>query len=239
MAKMMKNYKEKMVEDDFLVQYYKGDPNDIEGYEDDYHSYTHKNLLNNMSYYLARADISKLLYFKDVTDERVLEFGCGLGQNIALLENSWGYDISKFALAKAKENGVKVIANLKECKNFDIVFSRHVLEHVVEPMRELKKMGECLCEGGKLILVLPVEHQRKVALKLSDNQHLYCWNFQTINNLLVKSGFRPVANKFTRGTGYNKLLFLHRISTPLYGLATRLASYYAHSREIVVEAIKE
>lgn len=232
----MKEHKDRMVEDDFIVQHRKDDRRD--DYEEEYHQHTHKNLLDNQDYYLARAGVAKLQYFKDVTNQRLLEFGCGLGNNIALLKNAWGYDISKFALTKAKENGIKVISDIEDCKDFDIVFSRHVLEHCEEPMRELRKMRDCLRKGGKLILVLPVECQRRVPLEFSDNQHLYCWNFQTINNLLVKTGFKPITNEFTRGTGYRKLQFLHRISLPIYSLATQLASYCTGSKELFVEAIK-
>jgi len=208
-------------------------------YEEKYHEHSHKNLLSDMSYYLARADIAKYVYFKGVTDERVLEIGMGMGQNIALLKNSWGYDVSKFALIKAKQMGIKVISNLKDCKNFDIVFSRHVLEHCEEPARELRKMRDCLREKGKLILVVPIESQKKVPLILSQNQHIYSWNFQTINNLLIKTGFKPIKNSFYRGTGYKKLQFLHKISVKMYAGATYLASFYSGSRELIVEAIKE
>lgn len=233
--KTMKEHKHRMVEDDYLVQYWKNRDN----YEEEYHEHSHEHLLNDKSYYLARADIAKLKYFKDVTDERVLDFGCGIGQSIALLENAWGHDKSRFALTKAKEKGVKVLGNLKDCKDFDIVFSRHVLEHCEEPAHELRKMRDCLRENGRLILVLPIERQKKVPLRLSQNQHIYGWNFQTINNLLVKTRFKPVVNRYTRGTGYQKLQVLHKISLPIYSLATYLASFYSGSKEMIIEAIKE
>jgi len=235
-----------MVEDDLLVNY--KDDSELD-YEDDYHSHSHKNLMEDEEYYRARAVYSRDKYFKGEVkrSDNVLEYGCGLGQNIYLLDNAYGYDISKFALMKAKEY-IKILPKLEGLKsgyfcmkgriNFDVVFSRHMLEHSENPPEDLKKMAGVLRPGGKLILVLPMERHWKVPLSMSQNQHLYAWNFQTINNLLIKNGFQPVSNKVLRASGYKKLLWLRMISDKAYYLGLYLAALWSKSREMKIVAIK-
>ena len=210
-------------------------------YNAEYHKQTHKNLLSNKDYYEARAKLSMIKYFKGIKkNAKVLEYGCGLGQNISLFPNAYGYDISTFAMQECNKKGIKTIPDLTKChEEFDVVFSRAVLEHLDDPFEALKLMNQCLKPGGKLILVLGIEKQRIVKIEPTQNQHLYGWNFQTINNLLFKAGFKPISNEFYRGTGYNKLLFLYKRSLRLYHLATYLTALWFGSWEMKIVAIKE
>jgi hypothetical protein len=114
-----------------------------------------------------------------------------------------------------------------------------MLEHSENPPQDLKKMRGALKKGGKLILVLPMERHKEVPLELSQNQHLYGWNFQTINNLLIKNGFKPIKNKVLKNAGYTRLLSLYRKSPKIYAIATHLASYLSNSKEMIIVAIKE
>lgn len=230
-------YKKRFLEDDPIAKY-------KEEYEEDYHSETHRYLLIDDIYYNARAEIALEDYFKDVEGFNlqkswVLEFGCGLGQNIAKIPNAVGFDISNFALRMAQDRGIKVTTKLGVCHNaYDFVFSRHVLEHLENPLETLKMMRECLVNDGKLILILPMERQQFVKIERSQNQHLYGWNFQTINNLLFRAGFQPFDNKVIRKTGFKKLLPLRKVSFKLYKFATSLAAYWSGSKEMMVIAIK-
>ena len=68
-------------------------------YEEKYHQEIHKYLLKDEEYYTLRAKLAKERYFKNISEsKKILEFGCGLGQNIFNLNNAEGYDISKFSL---------------------------------------------------------------------------------------------------------------------------------------------
>jgi ubiquinone/menaquinone biosynthesis C-methylase UbiE len=211
------------------------------GYEKEYHELKHEHLYSNKYYYLIRSKLALLKYFKGIKNEKVLEFGCGLGQNIFLIKNSVGYDVSDFAVNFCKNKGIIATKNLDELKDnsFDIVFSCHVLEHLENPQESIKLMTKKLKKGGKLIIIIPVEKTRKHSLKIDENQHVYCWTFQTINNLLIKSGLKPIENKYFRGSGYKKLLLFSRINLKLYIFLTRIVAFLKGSKEMKIVAIKE
>ena len=54
-----------------------------ENYEGDYHRIIHKHLLQDEKYYLFRAKYATKSYWKYLNGT-LLEFGCGIGQNIYL-----------------------------------------------------------------------------------------------------------------------------------------------------------
>jgi len=217
-----------------------------ENYEREYHKTLHGHLYTNPEYYELRAKLAYLNYFKNVKNlknKKVLEFGCGLGQNIYWLSklgvNAKGYDISKFALNFCKEKGLNV-TNRIEKEKFDIVFSRHVLEHLRNPFEELVKMRELLRNKGILILILPCEKNERVSSKPDIHRHLYSWNFRAINNLLDEAGFRVVENKTLRfAMGYNKLKFTSRISLKLYDILTKLVGFARGARELKIIVVKK
>jgi hypothetical protein len=100
-------------------------------------------------------------------------------------------------------------------------------------------MGRKLKKGGRLVLVLPLEAHGKSSFGLDVHQHLYAWTFRTIDNLLCKTGFRPVENKILHiPTGKKKLLPISRIHPKIYGLATLLAGVILGYKELRIEAIK-
>jgi ubiquinone/menaquinone biosynthesis C-methylase UbiE len=216
-----------------------------DGYESDYHETLHKNLNTNEEYYKARAKLALIKYFNNISkDSKILEFGCGLGQNIFLLKNSVGYDISEFALDFCRKKGINATNDLKKIpdNSFDIVFSAHVLEHLENPFHTLKEMHKKLKKDGKLILILPVEHRKKNNKNIDQmdiSQHLYAWTFKTINNILLKSGFEPIENSYLYGSGYKKLLPISKINFKLYKLSTKMASVLVNSKEMKIVAIKK
>lgn len=211
-------------------------------YEREYHLERHSHLYDNEEYYLARARIAAEIFFKGIKhpNGRVLEFGCGLGQNIYFFGNSIGYDVSKFAIDFCKKKKINVTNNLKGLKDnsFDVVLSCEVLEHLEEPLKELKIMYSKLKKKGKLILILPIDKRNNSAFIPDLNQHLYCWNFRSINNLLLRAGFTPILNKKIRGKGYKRLLFLNKISFRLYVFVTWITAILWNSKHMKIVAIK-
>ena len=214
-----------------------------QAYESEYHQRLHEYLYNNEEYYNARAELALIKYFKNFPKEsKTLEWGCGLGQNIYLVKNSIGYDISKFAITFCKKKGINATNNLRKIKgnSFDIIISSHVLEHLENPFPVLKEIHRKLKKGGKLILILPVEARKfpgRIA-EMEGSQHLYCWNFRTIDNLLIKAGFTPIENTYLYGTAYHFLLKISRISFKMYYLLTKIVAHLLNRKEMKIIAIK-
>ena len=111
-----------------------------------------------------------------------------------------GIDISKSASDYAnKMFGIDVevadINDYKENKKYDLVTITHVLEHVYNPVKALKKANQLLEKDGKLILIVP--NIESIGFKIFKNKwlhfypgrHLYYYSPQTITKLLEKSGF--------------------------------------------------
>ena len=209
-------------------------------YEEWYHTERHNTHFND-DYYTARAEIAVSKFFNgfDVS-KRILDFGCGLGQNIYKLPNAIGYDISKFGVEFCKKKGVNATNDLTALpdETFDIVLSAHVLEHHPNPKEMLGNIFSKLKKGATLILVIPHEVHGKAQYTLDLNQHLFSWNFQTINNLLLTTGFIVRKNKYIRGAGYNKLLKLAKLNFGLYRMATNLLSRLSGIKEMMIIAEK-
>jgi len=213
-------------------------------YEKSYHLEKHSYLYNNEEYYLARARVAKHDYFYTLLDKsnfkKVLDFGCGLGQNIYKIHNSVGYDISEFALEFCRKKRIKVTNDLGELQNksFDVVFSCDALEHLENPLKALKQMKKKLAPWGHLVLILPIEEWKKVNLN-DKNQHLYGWNYQTITNLLSRAGFHPICYKIIKRTGFKKLLPFCRINFRLYLFLTKLLAMTTGSKRMRIVAVKK
>ena len=210
-------------------------------YEGEYHSVRHPNHFNK-AYYDARAQIAVGKFFNgvDLENTSILDFGCGMGQNIYKLPNAVGYDISEYSLNFCRAKGLQVTNSLEdlEDESFDLVFSSHVLEHHPHPKTMLEEMASKLKPGKDMILILPFERHQKGKFELDLNQHLYNWNFQNINNLLITTGFKIRENKYVRGAGYNRLLPLNKVDFNLYKLATNTLSRLAGIKEMKIVATK-
>lgn len=209
-------------------------------YESNYHQERHPNHSND-DYYNARAKIALTKFFSGIDkSKKILDYGCGLGQNIYYLPNAVGFDISKYGVSVCREKGIKATNTLEdlEDESFDYVFSSHVLEHHPYPKTMIEEMRSKLKTGSDLLLVIPFERHGKAKFELDLNQHLFNWNFQNINNLLLTSGFKIKQNKYLRGAGYNKLLGLSKTNFNLYKLSTNMLSYMAGIKEMMIVATK-
>jgi SAM-dependent methyltransferase len=169
-------------------------------YNRHYYAAVAADLLDDPEYYALKSQCAAKLYFQRFPEPygRILEYGCGLGQNIASLDSAVGFDISPASLALCRQRGLATVAREAEIPRggFDYVLCRHVLEHVDQPLEVLRRLLEYLRDDGLLILVLPCEHHRRVELEPDVHRHLYCWNFRAVNNLIWRAGGIPVHNRY-------------------------------------------
>jgi SAM-dependent methyltransferase len=213
-------------------------------YDSGYHSKIHANLIGDDEYFWTRARASQRLYFShlDLAQTKILDFGGGIGQTTAGIPNAVVFDASQEAREMCRKRGFKVVDRVDaiEGNSFDVVVCRHVLEHVPYPAATLRDIYRVLSDNGHLILILPKEIHSMCGLSPDMvNYHLYCWNFQTLNNLLDFTGFRPVLHRQHYILGYRQLLPLNRLlgfeayywATFAVGWAWRMGELVVHARK--------
>jgi len=209
-------------------------------YDRAYHAQRHRHLIADDEYFWARSEASANFYFTDAEQRSaILEYGCGIGQGIATLPNAFGWDPSEEAREHARARGVRVFERIDEIprNRWDIVFCRHVLEHIEDPADALRTMRELVANTGFLYLILPKEPHRPTDLQPDHNQHLYCWNYRTIGNLLHRVGFEPYFARDFHVLGYRVLLPVRRaLGKRCYAMACRFVGVAMRNGELVVKA---
>lgn len=213
-------------------------------YEKDYHFYAHKYLLEDPFYYFLRSRLALSRYFshfKNISSKKILDFGCGLGQNIFLLKkNSTGFDISQFSLDFCEKKGIPIInSETKLPSDFDIIISSHVFEHLDDPLEKLTLLFHKLKPNGNLVLIIPKLPHRKSSLYPNKADYeLFAWNFRTMNNLLDRAGFKVLSNRVYYGKGYFKLSRVAKINFRLYKILITLAGVLFRGGELLFIAEK-
>jgi SAM-dependent methyltransferase len=210
-------------------------------YEEDYHRSVHGKLIDDSLYYEMKSREAEADLFDGISPSaEVFEFGVGLGKNIARLERKAGYDLSEYARSFSAKQGIRVYADMADVPNegFDVVLTSHVLEHLEHPFENLQLLRSKLKPGGKLIVVLPAERHDLVSFEIDKDQHLYAWNFRTLNNLLQRAGFKVLKNRYRYATAQYKLRHFGKLSFPLYRLQTRLLGRLFNRRDMIALAEK-
>lgn len=211
-------------------------------YERGYHKTHYKVLAGDPEYYQARAELALNYWLPNERELRIFDYGCGLGQGMALLPNAEGWDVSSESREICRANRLRVYDAKDDIPRgaYDRVFCSHVLEHLERPLDDLRTIRELIAPGGQLLLVLPVEEHwiPKGGFQPDINQHLYCWTPQTICNLLFRSGYAPLSVKYEYPFGWHALLPLRRrFGAAAYHTAVKLGSWLIkRNGEMIIRA---
>jgi SAM-dependent methyltransferase len=169
-------------------------------------------------------------FYLDGPPGRVLEVGCGAGDNLARLRamgfEVHGQEIDGEAARIAREHHrLDVYVGPIDAapfprQDFDIIIMNHVVEHLREPARDLAASLRLLRPGGRLVCVTPnadsLSH-RMLGRRwrgLEPPRHLFVYNPSTLRRRLTDAGFRSV-DVFTRS------IFTDRITIATVELALR------------------
>lgn len=173
---------------------------------------------------------------------KILEFGAGLGQNLAVIDASekWAVDINSASKDRCEAQGFKWVDSLDAVPEdyFDVIISRHSLEHVHSPNEVLSQLCRKIVTGGRFILVVPYEDMdipRDIG-NLDAHAHLYAWSPMTIKNLLIETGWHLKSLKIHNGMLFKRSLFFLSFGSNIFSFIRKAASKCLplKSAEIVV-----
>ncbi len=141
-------------------------------------------------------------------EDVVLEYGVGTGWNLTGLvcARRLGFDVAE-SVVKYLPSNIEFSSDLDALgeHSLNVVICHHVLEHVPDPLSVLSQIRRLLKPGGRLILTVPLELERRYRRynPHDNNHHVFSWNVQTLTNLVVQGGFSVQAADLQR-TGYDR-----------------------------------
>jgi SAM-dependent methyltransferase len=141
-----------------------------------------------------------------MTEAKYLDAGCGIGrfiynQSKRLGGKFYGVDLDPKNIEQAQKSypniefqtGSVEQLNFSD-QNFDIVWSRDVLEHVDDVQKTLAEMTRVLKPGGKLIIKIPAKRSEQWLLKLrpsywSEIHHVRMFEDKDIEKMVIPLGY--------------------------------------------------
>lgn len=154
--------------------------------------------------------IEKRLGFKG----RLLDVGAALGDCLEVAQemgwsDSYGVEVSKFAVSEAKKRGVKNIKNSTLAKSgykynsFDAITYQDVIEHVDDPIKELKTAYKHLKKDGLIFLVTPdiggLWHKilKSMWYHYKPGEHIMYFSEGSLSLALEKAGYKNIETRKT------------------------------------------
>ncbi len=189
----------------------------------------------------------ELDYINNLSPGKVLDVGCGLGFLLSGINDKWekhGVEISEFGANYAKRYGKVLCGVLQAAEygsdSFDVVLIYHVIEHMKNPVSELKEIKRILKPGGKLIVGTP-DFDCGLAKRfgynfrlLKDTTHISLFDTFKLYRLLTDLFFdiEKVSYPFFDTEYFTKenllrLFDTSKISPPFYG---NFVTFYAHKK---------
>jgi len=136
--------------------------------------------------------------------DRILDIGCGVGVLLDIAKTvypraeTWGIDFGEKAIEIAKQSGHKAFAGRFEDINFgnslfDVILSRHVIEHVGRPDLFLQSCRELLSSNGVILIETP--NTNSLLFNAFKKQHSGIYHAPRHWHLFEKSTFEKLADK--------------------------------------------
>jgi SAM-dependent methyltransferase len=177
--------------------------------------------------------------------DTVLDFGCGGGYLLSRLiaREKIGVEIGVKAASNARGLGLTVYSSSKEIgsKTVDVVISNHALEHTARPFDELCDLHRVLRDGGRVVLVVPIDDWRQQREFNPDdpNHHLYTWTPLLLGNLLLEAGFAIESCVVVTRAWRPEFLLLKNKSEGLFRIASWLLARLLRRQQIHAVGRKE
>ena len=189
--------------------------------DDHYARYPAIGAVSNLTRRRYREILHELYAFRQTG--RLLDIGCGDGHFLKTARDqgwkAYGSEMGPQAVERCRAQGLDVrpapfLPEPGEPDSFDVVTAFEVLEHVLEPRRELERMLALLRPGGCLYLTTPnfASLTRRVLGErwsvLQYPEHLNYFSPTTLDRLLSNMGLRQI---YVRTTGVSPYAYLSAI----------------------------
>jgi 2-polyprenyl-3-methyl-5-hydroxy-6-metoxy-1,4-benzoquinol methylase len=177
---------------------------------------------------------------------RLLDVGCYIGVFLEIAQErgweAWGVEPSHWAAREARNRGLQVLegtldnTHLAE-ESFDVITMWDVIEHLADPLEELRKSYRLLKKGG-LICIHTINIQSPLARLMGHRwpwlmaMHLHYFSPPTLRAMLRKTGFTVV--KMVRQGRFLRLGYLVTRIEPYSSLIAR-----GMSRLVTVLGVKD
>jgi 2-polyprenyl-3-methyl-5-hydroxy-6-metoxy-1,4-benzoquinol methylase len=136
---------------------------------------------------------------------KVLDIGCGNGLYLLLLKqlgwNAEGFDLADHATPSLRQAGIRVHTERLErllafSESYNVITMWHVLEHLYDPLGDLKIIRRLLSNDGLLLVEVP--NSTSIPAKLFGGdwfpwdlpRHLSHFSPDSLTRMLKKAGFR-------------------------------------------------
>jgi SAM-dependent methyltransferase len=151
---------------------------------------------------------------------RVLEVGCGAGDQLLALKNAgWdvlGIDFDPAAVATANARGLDVrLGDLRQASlpeaSFDAIVMSHVVEHVIDPVGLLKECARILKPRGDFVAITPNASSwghrkfRESWRGLEPPRHLTIFTPRALRLAIEKAGLTPTRTRYSARDAANLL----------------------------------
>lgn len=165
-------------------------------------------------------------YIANLDVRSVLEIGCMHGLLLVELERNGikasGIELDSDAVKHCQnlsldvsQSSLEDFAKKRGAKKYDAIVMSHVLEHIVEPKKQLDLLKKRLSKNGYLIIIVPNSNAK--TRKLFGRYwgywqvpiHINHFNGKSITNLLNRSGFNSIKIK---SVGADSLFFLSTVA---------------------------
>lgn len=173
--------------------------------------------------------IESMYYFivnSGIEFETICEIGAGGGWNLAQFnligKSTIGYEPNRTLVKMGSDKGIKLEQGFLEevSGEYDLVILRHVLEHLSEPIEDLKKI---IRHNNKYLFVeVPGIIDKLPSIQ---NAHNFYFSLNTLNRTLAKSGYKTLHAAYFQPNNFIMLI------------AEKKENYvfnYSYSREAVM-----
>ncbi len=139
-----------------------------------------------------------------VSTSRVLEVGCGGGHFLYYLRHKYrcsvfGIDVSKRYIDYTQQvlDLPSQVVSIEDFENppryYDMIYSRHVIEHLDNPLYVFSKIYNLLKDDGFFIFEIPSVHMSSNSLRDIFSANNFLFSAGTIRNAIFRTGFEIIA----------------------------------------------